>query len=87
VYESTVGVTVDEIVKQEYGVNLVEIENLNDADCLVFAIAHDEFKNMSLEQIDSLFGKYSNDEKVIIDVKSILDKKNIEEIGNSYWRL
>ena len=42
---------------------------------------------MSLEKIDILFGKFPNEEKIIIDVKSIFDKKAIEERGYSYWRL
>lgn len=73
--------------KNEYGLDLVEINNIKNADCLVFAVAHEEFKNMSLEKIDILFGKFPNEEKIIIDVKSIFDKKNIEAKGYSYWRL
>ena len=37
--------------------------------------------------MDALFGNFSNNEKIIIDVKSIFDKKAIEERGYSYWRL
>lgn len=73
--------------KREYGVELVSIENVRDADCLVFAVAHEEFKSMSLKQIDMLFGNFDNSEKVIIDVKSILDKPEIENMGYSFWRL
>ena len=73
--------------KEEYGIDLVDIEDIKDADCLVFAVAHDEFKNMSFDQMDALFGNFSNNEKIIIDVKSIFDKKAIEERGYSYWRL
>ena len=73
--------------KNEYGLDLVEINDIKNADCLVFAVAHEEFKNMSLERIDMLFGKFPNEEKIIIDVKSIFDKKNIEAKGYSYWRL
>ena len=73
--------------KHEYSVNLVDLDNVKDADCLVFAVAHDEFKNMSWEQIDELFGKISNNEKVIIDVKSILDNEKAKSLGYSYWSL
>lgn len=73
--------------KQEYNVDLVEINNVKDADCLVFAVAHDEFKNMNWREIDGLFRDMDNREKVIIDVKSILDKLEIEAHGYSYWRL
>lgn len=73
--------------KNEYGVDLVELAEVKDADCLVFAVSHDEFKNMSWEQIDGLFGDYNNSEKVIVDVKSIFDKVKIKEKEYSYWRL
>ncbi len=76
-----------EDAKNEYGVDLVELKDVKDADCLVFAVAHNEFKNMDWNKIDSLFKDCNNNEKVIIDVKSILNKKEIEKKGYSYWRL
>jgi UDP-N-acetyl-D-galactosamine dehydrogenase len=73
--------------KEEYGIDLAGMGDIKDADCLVFAVAHNEFKDMSLDQIDALFGNSKNNEKIIIDVKSIFDKKTIEKQGYSYWRL
>ncbi|WP_136479550.1 nucleotide sugar dehydrogenase [Acetivibrio thermocellus] len=64
-----------EDTKQEYGIELMDIDDVKDADCLVFAVAHDEFKNID------------NSEKVIIDVKGIFDKNKIEKLGYCYWRL
>lgn len=76
-----------EETKYEYGIELVDLKDVNDADCLVFAVAHDEFKNMGWNEIDSLYGNYENKEKVLIDVKSILNNRVIKEKGYSYWRL
>jgi len=76
-----------EEAKHEYGIDLVDIKDVKDADCLVLAVAHDIFKQMSWNEIDSLYGDFDNKEKVLIDVKSILDRKKIEEKGYSYWRL
>jgi UDP-N-acetyl-D-galactosamine dehydrogenase len=73
--------------KHEYGIDIKDITEVHDADCLVLAVAHDTFKQMSWDEIDSLYGEFKNNEKVIIDVKSILDRKEIEEKGYSYWRL
>jgi UDP-N-acetyl-D-glucosamine/UDP-N-acetyl-D-galactosamine dehydrogenase len=73
--------------KREYGVDLVPLDSIEGADCLVFAVAHDEFRNMKMERIEGMFGKYPNQEKVIIDVKSILNKEEIEKCGYSYWKL
>ena len=76
-----------EDAKHEYGVDLVDLNDIKDADCLVFAVAHNEFKNLSWEQIDRLFGQFDNREKVLIDVKSIFDKTEVLKRGYSYWRL
>jgi UDP-N-acetyl-D-glucosamine/UDP-N-acetyl-D-galactosamine dehydrogenase len=73
--------------KTEYGADLVPFDMVNDADCLVFAVAHDIFRDITLEQIDSMFGEFPNEEKVIVDVKSILDKEKIKNVGYSYWNL
>jgi UDP-N-acetyl-D-galactosamine dehydrogenase len=73
--------------KHEYGIDLVDINEVKDADCLVLAVAHDIFRQMNWNQIDSLYGEFNNSEKILIDVKSILNRKEIEEKGYSYWRL
>lgn len=71
----------------EYGVVLTKLEEVKDADCVILAVAHDEFKNLSLEEIDKLYAAGINAEKVLIDVKSILNKKETELFGYRYWRL
>lgn len=73
--------------KHEYGIDLFDMKDVNDADCLVLVVAHDIFKKMSWDEIDAFYGDYENNEKVLIDVKSILDRNKIEEKGYSYWRL
>jgi len=73
--------------KLEYRIGLVDIKEVKDADCLVLAVAHDIFKKLSWKEIGDLFGDFPNHEKILIDVKSILDRNKIEEIGYSYWRL
>lgn len=76
-----------EEAKHEYNIDLVDIKDVKDADCIVLAVAHDIFKQMSWSEIDSLYGGFDNKDKVLVDVKSILDRKEIEEKGYSYWRL
>lgn len=73
--------------KHEYGVDLIALEDVRNADCVILAVAHDAFKSLGLEGIDVLYGDFDNSEKVLIDVKSILDKKAVEEAAYRYWRL
>jgi UDP-N-acetyl-D-galactosamine dehydrogenase len=74
-------------VYREYGIKLAALDDISDADCLVFAVAHNEFKNLSANEVGSLFFAGSNAEKIVIDVKSILDKTAFERNGYRYWRL
>lgn len=72
---------------REYGVTLTKLDKISNVDCIVVAVAHDEFRNMKLEELDKLYMVGSNDEKILIDVKSIFDKNIIEFAGYRYWRL
>ncbi len=73
--------------KKEYGIELIDIKDIRGADCLVLAVPHDIFRQMSLEELDLFYGNFDNKNKILIDVKSILDRNLIEEKGYSYWRL
>ena len=72
---------------KEYGVELVDLDEVRDVDCIVFAVAHDEFKDMSFEEIDNLYKKQPSEEKVLIDIKGLFKKNDLESRGYSYWRL
>ncbi|MCW6659342.1 nucleotide sugar dehydrogenase [Aerococcaceae bacterium NML191292] len=72
----------------EYGVHLSTLEQAREADCLVFAVGHREFKQMTLPEIDSFFHQeLPTEERIIIDVKSILNKQEVEAAGYKLWRL
>ena len=73
--------------KREYGVELVKIEDVHDADCIIIAVAHEQFKKMTVMEYDALFGEKDNSEKVLIDVKSVLQKDEVDRMGYRYWRL
>lgn len=71
----------------EYKVKLEKISDIKDADCVILAVAHDEFKKLSLSDIDGLYKDVPNGKKVLVDVKSILNKEEAENAGYRYWRL
>lgn len=73
--------------KKEYGIELTNFNELNNIDCLIVAVAHDEFKNISIEQLNNLFENNENGKNVIIDVKSIFSKNEIDPKKYCYWRL
>ncbi len=74
-------------VMREYGVELAEAGEISDADCVIIAVAHNEFKAMPLSEIDKIFKDTENKNKVLVDVKSMIDKKAAQNAGYRYWRL
>lgn len=77
-----------EVAKHEYGVDLVSFTELPKADCVIVAVGHTEFRSMSMMQLKALFKKeLSDDEKVLIDVKSLYRKDELKASGMRYWRL
>lgn len=77
-----------EIAKHEYGVDLVEFNNLPKADCVIVAVGHNEFRSMSTMQLKELFKDNLPDgEKVLIDVKSLYRYDELVASGMKFWRL
>lgn len=73
--------------KKECPTELVKLESVKDADCVILAVAHNEFKKLTLQELDAMFKNVDNSEKVLIDVKSVLNKQQVEAAGYRYWRL
>lgn len=70
--------------KKFYGVEFADMNTIKDMDAVVLAVAHNEFKAMSMKDIDALYGE---GRKIMVDVKGLLDRKEYEAAGYSYWRL
>lgn len=73
--------------EREYGIQLQHLEGNMQADCVVFAVAHNEFKQMNSSEIETLFKNIPNEKKVLVDIKSILNKSYFQEKGYTFWRL
>ncbi len=77
-----------EVAKQEYGVELVPFNEIPKADCIIVAVGHNEFRSMSMIQLKELFkNELPDGEKVLIDVKSLYRRDELEASGMRYWRL
>ena len=57
------------------------------ADCIVLAVAHEEYKKRTIQEWDAFFTDCPVNERVIIDIKGILDNATVTECGYTYWRL
>lgn len=77
----------DRDAMHEYGVTLTKLEDVKDADCVIVAVAHNEFKALSLDDIKALFKNCDDSEKVLIDVKGLYKISELKASGMKYWRL
>ena len=77
-----------DVAEREYGVRLVPFGELPKADCVIVAVGHNEFRSMSTMQLKGLFRDSLPDaEKVLIDVKSLYRRDELDASGMRYWRL
>ncbi len=73
--------------RQEYGISLMRLEDIKDADCVIVAVAHQEFKDLGLEGIRKLYRIGRDEEKVLVDVKGIFSPAELKNSGLTWWRL
>ena len=77
-----------EVAKNEYGVELVPLTDIPKADCIIVAVGHNVFRSMSMMQFKEMFKSELNDEeKVLIDVKSLYRMDELKASGMRFWRL
>lgn len=76
------------VAKHEYGVDLVPYDALPKGDCVIVAVGHNEYRSMSMMRLKDLFKEsLSNEEKVLIDVKSLYRMDELKASGMRFWRL
>lgn len=73
--------------KEEYGLELNSFEEIKDLDAIILAVQHDEFKDLTKEEFEAMYKPGSNGHKVMMDIKGLLNRKELEAEGFNYWRL
>lgn len=71
------------VAKKKYGINMRELEDIKNVDAIIFAVAHKQFHELSLTQINKIL----NRKGLIIDVKGILKPELFENTDIIFWRL
>lgn len=67
-----------------YGVEFCDIADVKNMDAVILAVAHDEFAKFTMDEMDAMFG---DGQKVLLDIKGLLNRKEYESAGYRYWRL
>lgn len=73
--------------KRLYGIEFVDMATIKDCDAVILAVAHEQFKDLSAADFDKMFKAGDNSQKVLVDIKGLLDRKAYEAAGYNYWRL
>ena len=68
-----------------YGIEFVDMTSIENMDAVILAVSHEQFKNLTVTDFDKFYT--SAHKKVLVDVKSMLDKNAFNEAGYVYWRL
>lgn len=77
-----------DVAKHEYGVDLIPYSNIPKADCVIVAVGHNEYRSMSMMQLKELFKQdILDEEKVLIDVKSLYRMDELKASGMRFWRM
>lgn len=77
-----------EDARREYGIEITDLKDVNSVDCIILAVAHNEFRELSWEQLGKLYkDELENNEKILIDVKGIKSIEQVKKMGYKYWRL
>jgi UDP-N-acetyl-D-galactosamine dehydrogenase len=73
-----------EEARAHFDVSLVSKDDLRGFDGVVFAVAHQEFKELSLDALSSMVAKTP---APFFDLKWLFDREDLEARGFRYWRL
>ncbi len=72
---------------EEYGITFNTLAEVKDVDTLVITVAHEEFKQIDIKKFEGMFKSTNNENKVLVDVKGILNREYFESSNYKYWRL
>lgn len=72
-----------EEAEREYGVSLTAWEDLPKAQALILAVPHADYRELPASTFRDMLGEDS----ILMDVKAILDREEMEELGVRLWRL
>jgi UDP-N-acetyl-D-galactosamine dehydrogenase len=71
--------------KRLYGIEFVDMNDIADMDAVILAVSHEQFDGLTVADFDRFYA--GNHRKVLVDVKSVLDKAAFDNAGYLYWRL
>ena len=68
-----------------YGIQFADMNTVENMDAVILAVSHEHFRELDVADFDKFYA--GTHKKVLVDVKSMLDKAAFNEAGYVYWRL
>lgn len=75
---------IEEAIK-EYGIEFTDMKKIRNMDAVILAVAHKEFLELTERNFTAMYQK--GKDKVMLDIKGILNRQEYEKFGYKYWRL
>ena len=72
--------------KRLYGIDFQTMDDVKNVDAVVIAVAHDRFLSLSKDDINSFYNP-KHKQKVLMDIKGLLNKEEYMTEDYLYWRL
>jgi UDP-N-acetyl-D-galactosamine dehydrogenase len=76
-----------DLALREYGIETTGISDSMNADALIVATAHTRFRNMTIDEISSLYKSNVTNPRILFDIFGLFEKEKYERAGYLYWRL
>ena len=73
-----------EEIKREYNIDINTNEANEKVDAVIFAVAHNEYKKLSVKEIKNML---KDDSNLVFDIKQIIDREEAKKEGIKLWRL
>ena len=70
--------------KRLYGLTFVSLQEVRQQDAIILAVAHQNFASFTQDSLDAF---YAPGQKILLDIKGLLDRNALENAGYLYWRL
>ncbi len=70
-------------VKEEYDIELTHWDDLTDLNAIILAVPHTEYTLFTPQDLKTKFSS----QPIMVDVKSVLDRKAYSDAGFTIWRL
>ena len=70
--------------KELYDIEFADIGSIKNMDAVILAVAHKEYRAMTVDQLNSFF---ESESRVLLDIKGLMNRDEFENAGYYYWRL